>query len=516
MPIISSIITHSNVYAATVNSDTIRGGFRSAQADAASLAALFDNDSAPGTTGNELDLVKQHATITYVTADDKYYILNDYSAADIAPGTAGSGWIDFRVAIGAASADGAVSLDATLDSNLLNNDSGELSLDTQAVNTVFAGPTSGGNAEPAFRSLVAGDLPNDVVYDADIATALFDGDFNTPGIMATNGLGTYSIVTNNSANWDTAYGWGDHSAEGYLTNADIGSFITGIGVTEGADNTTYKLVMTSASAGGTYTETFVDTSGLTFTSDSTNGDGLLTVDNVSITNNLSIGGNLTVSGTVIQQDSTTVTFEDSYLNLNVPTLNGVYQNGTYTTDSGFYFTRVIAGNAITEYSAFHYDGTNDLFKFTRHTDSTTGLVANADNLKALKFTVTTSSLGSEAAASNDVSDLYGTSVNARSNNTNVRSLGGVSKCTINITTEASDGANNFAPVAAGANGYPIQHDLNTSSVFVVALKTKNSSGTAITEPEPVYVKYRVLTANVVEVKVGITQENEEYDIIVIG
>ena len=34
---------------------------------------------------------------------------------------------------------------------------------------------------------------------------------------------------NNSANWDTAYGWGDHSTEGYLTSASIGSFVDGSG-----------------------------------------------------------------------------------------------------------------------------------------------------------------------------------------------------------------------------------------------------------------------------------------------
>lgn len=49
------------------------------------------------------------------------------------------------------------------------------------------------------------------------ADVLVDGDFSSSGIMATNGSGTYSIVTNNSANWNTAYGWGDHSTQGYLT-----------------------------------------------------------------------------------------------------------------------------------------------------------------------------------------------------------------------------------------------------------------------------------------------------------
>ncbi len=52
------------------------------------------------------------------------------------------------------------------------------------------------------------------------ADVLVDSDFGSAGIMATDGAGTYSIVTDNSANWNTAYGWGDHSAAGYTSYAD--------------------------------------------------------------------------------------------------------------------------------------------------------------------------------------------------------------------------------------------------------------------------------------------------------
>ena len=50
------------------------------------------------------------------------------------------------------------------------------------------------------------------------ADVLVDGDFASAGIMATDGSGSYSTVTDNSANWNTAYGWGDHSAAGYITD----------------------------------------------------------------------------------------------------------------------------------------------------------------------------------------------------------------------------------------------------------------------------------------------------------
>ena len=50
------------------------------------------------------------------------------------------------------------------------------------------------------------------------ADVVVDGDFASAGIMATDGAGTYSIVTDNSADWDTAFSWGDHAAAGYLTS----------------------------------------------------------------------------------------------------------------------------------------------------------------------------------------------------------------------------------------------------------------------------------------------------------
>lgn len=64
------------------------------------------------------------------------------------------------------------------------------------------------------------------VDGVDIATlnsnAIVDGDFTSEGLIKRDAtLGSYSIVTDNSSNWDTAYGWGDHSTEGYITSFDI-------------------------------------------------------------------------------------------------------------------------------------------------------------------------------------------------------------------------------------------------------------------------------------------------------
>ena len=53
------------------------------------------------------------------------------------------------------------------------------------------------------------------------ATAIEDGDFTSNGLMKRTGSGTYTSITDNSTNWNTAYGWGDHSIAGYLTSYTV-------------------------------------------------------------------------------------------------------------------------------------------------------------------------------------------------------------------------------------------------------------------------------------------------------
>ena len=53
------------------------------------------------------------------------------------------------------------------------------------------------------------------------ATAIEDGDFTSNGLMKRTGAGSYTSVTDNSSNWNTAYGWGDHSTQNYaVTTGD--------------------------------------------------------------------------------------------------------------------------------------------------------------------------------------------------------------------------------------------------------------------------------------------------------
>jgi|DEB0MinimDraft_6_1074348.scaffolds.fasta_scaffold05561_4 hypothetical protein len=426
------------------------------------------------------------------TAEPEFWVLDDAtqiggagSGTDKLPtftitGTQGSGstavpagYQKLQVLTNAAAADGAVSLSSDLDSNLLSNTDGELDLDTQTAALIFAGPATGAAAKPTFRALATTDIPDlSATYltsETSHADVVVDGDFGSQGIMLRGASsGEYSILTDNSANWNTAFGWGDHASGGYVSTTHTG--------------------------------------------------------------NVSITGNLTVSGDFIQANSTAVNFEDAVLQLSVPrgSDNAITaEDGSTAADSGLDFVKVTTVGSIDEFASMRYDVSADKIKFTRHADggtfSAADIISGADNVAALKFDVTTSSLGAEAAGTNDIADLYGTASSARSNDSNVRSLGSVSKCTIDITTDATDDGSNYAPVAAASNGYPIQHDLGTSSVFVFALKTHQAGGdgnggaaTLIAEPQPVFCKFKVITSNIVEVSVGITKENEKYDIIVIG
>lgn len=91
-----------------------------------------------------------------------------------------------------------ITLSTTLNSNLLGLSTQQITLDSQAINTVFAGPASGGSAAPSFRALVAADIPDisatyetQLVNEAGLYSALSDvSDFIQPGDTVQTGSAT--------------------------------------------------------------------------------------------------------------------------------------------------------------------------------------------------------------------------------------------------------------------------------------------------------------------------------------
>jgi predicted phage tail protein len=103
-------------------------------------------------------------------------------------------------------------------------------------------PTPSGTSEAATKGYVDGKswTVSDITDFASGVSAnetshtdvVVDGDFGSEGLMRRGATsGSYSIVDDNSSNWDTAFGWGNHSglyelADADITKADVAETIT--------------------------------------------------------------------------------------------------------------------------------------------------------------------------------------------------------------------------------------------------------------------------------------------------
>ena len=68
-------------------------------------------------------------------------------------------------------------------------------------------------------------------YITSLGDAIRDADFTTSGLMKRTGAGVYTSITDNSSNWDTAFGWGNHASQGYLTQLPVHGLGVHTGVT---------------------------------------------------------------------------------------------------------------------------------------------------------------------------------------------------------------------------------------------------------------------------------------------
>jgi len=118
-------------------------------------------------------------------------------------------------------------VDYVVDSDLANYSWTNVSVtDTNDVSSAGSGAiiTSGERSKLTNIEALA-----DVTDATNVAAAgaAMDGDFTSEGLMRRGASGgTYSIVTDNSANWNTAYGWGDHAGTPPYIEADGSVILT--------------------------------------------------------------------------------------------------------------------------------------------------------------------------------------------------------------------------------------------------------------------------------------------------
>ena len=66
--------------------------------------------------------------------------------------------------------------------------------------------------------------PNYLTAETSHADVVIDGDFTSQGLMKRGSTaGSYSVITDNSSNWNTAFGWGNHATAGYIADSDFSS-----------------------------------------------------------------------------------------------------------------------------------------------------------------------------------------------------------------------------------------------------------------------------------------------------
>lgn len=63
-----------------------------------------------------------------------------------------------------------------------------------------------------------------VASDVDLSGVIRDTDFTSSGLLKRGAeAGSYSVINDNSTDWNTAHSWGNHADAGYLTSTGLGS-----------------------------------------------------------------------------------------------------------------------------------------------------------------------------------------------------------------------------------------------------------------------------------------------------
>lgn len=246
---------------------------------------------------------------------------------------------------------------ATSDARSAISTSGDLSYDSSTGIISYSAPTNVSAFTNDAGYLVSVSI-NDIT-DVSISSA------SAGQVLAFDGSNWVNQSTN-SANWDTAYSWGDHATVGYLTSETYSTATELLTALKTVDGTTSGL--DADLWDGRQFITYLDqpvktTSDVTFNdvvvNDLTVG-GILYSDDITATD-VTISGNLTVSGSVVTVNTEVVTIADNIILLNSN------QVAAPTVNAGIEIERGTEFNAL-----FIWDETNDRWSFGANDVYTSG------------------------------------------------------------------------------------------------------------------------------------------------
>jgi predicted RecA/RadA family phage recombinase len=88
---------------------------------------------------------------------------------------------------------------------------------TTLATVATTGAYSDISGTPSLATVATTGAYSDLSGTPSLADVVVDGDFASQGIMLRGASsGTYSILTDNSTNWNTAHSWGNHASAGYV------------------------------------------------------------------------------------------------------------------------------------------------------------------------------------------------------------------------------------------------------------------------------------------------------------
>ena len=185
-----------------------------------------------------------------------------------------------------------------------------------------------------------------------------DADFGTNGIMTRTGDGTYAMLTDNSANWNTAYGWGNHTSAGYLNLSSLSA-----SAPLSYNNTTGAF---SVSKSGVITDGYLDATDFnTFNNKQAaiSGSTNLTINNITANTSLKLNdADVSAVVTLKAKNDTTASYT-----LTLPDNDGNSGQVLHTDGTGN-LSWISAG------------GTGDMLSSTFDSTGTAGIVDNAEAL----------------------------------------------------------------------------------------------------------------------------------------